>query len=595
MSKKRQKLELTWIGKDEQPQLEPRILVEDPSKSYGDAHAQNMLIRGDNLLALKALEQQFTAKVKCIYVDPPFNTGQAFEHYDDGIEHSLWLQLMRDRINVLRGLLTGDGTFCVHIDDNELGYLIALCDEIFGRRNRCYIVTFKQSSVSGPKAVNPGLVTTSSFVLIYARDKSKWSPSKVFVATDRDSRYSKYIVNFEEPYSDWKLITLRDALAQSEGVPIKEFKKKCPDKIALEKAFTEFVLRDPRRVVRTARVAPKDINAACRDQLQASTDSRDTVFKASREGKNDMFFLNGEQLIFYSSKAKVVDGEWVTGQAASTIWDDLLSNNLHKEGGVIFPNGKKPEGLLKRLLDMCTEPGDWVLDSFAGSGTTGAVAHKLGRKWVMVELGDHADSHILPRLSRVADGTDQDGASKAAEWKGGGGFKYYELAPSLLKADSHGNWVISDEYNADMLAAAMAKHEAFNYSPDPEIYWKQGKSSEKDFIFTTTSFVQVAFLDRLHEEMQEDEHLLICCKKYSAACAGRYPNIEIKKIPKMLLGKCEFGRDDYSLNIVNVPTEEDAPEFVPQGPPEPAPIKQKPKRKKGGRPGLNQQDLFRAE
>ncbi len=177
------KLELTWIGKENRPRLEPRILLEDPEKSYHAPHRvsdndifDNRLIFGDNLLALKALEQEFTGKIKCVYIDPPFNTGEAFEHYDDGVEHSLWLTLMRDRIAILHSLLRPDGTFCVHIDDNELGYLIPLVDEIFGRRNRCYIVTFKQSSVSGPKAINPGLVTTGSYILIYAKDKSQWKP-----------------------------------------------------------------------------------------------------------------------------------------------------------------------------------------------------------------------------------------------------------------------------------------------------------------------------------------------------------------------------------------------------------------------------------
>jgi adenine-specific DNA-methyltransferase len=206
MSREKQKLELTWIGKENRPRLEPRILREDPERSYHAPHRvtgtdifDNRLIFGDNLLALKALEQEFAGKIKCIYIDPPFNTQQAFEHYDDGLEHSIWLSLMRDRIEILHNLLSIDGTFFIHIDDNELAYLIALADEIFGRKNRAYIVTFKQSSVSGPKSINPGLVTTSSFILVYAKDKSLWRPEKVFVSTKRDGRYSKYIENHSCP------------------------------------------------------------------------------------------------------------------------------------------------------------------------------------------------------------------------------------------------------------------------------------------------------------------------------------------------------------------------------------------------------------
>lgn len=202
---------------------------------------------------------------------------------------------------------------------------------------------------------------------------------------------------------------------------------------------------------------------------------------------------------------------------------------------------------------MATDPGDIVLDSFAGSGTTGAVAHKMGRRWIMVELGEHCHTHIIPRMKKVIDGTDQGGISKAVNWKGGGGFRYFRLAPSLLERDKRGNWIISKEYNAAMLASAMAKHEGFIYNPDETLYWKQGKSTEKDFIFTTTHFITVEYLDGIHEEMQPDESLLICCKSFQDACENRYESITVRKIPNMLLGRCEFGKDDYSLNIENLP------------------------------------------
>jgi adenine-specific DNA-methyltransferase len=207
---KKQRLELTWIGKGERPRLEPRILLEEPEKSH---HANkrvserdsfdNCLIHGDNLLALKALEQEFTAKVNCIYIDPPFNTQQAFDNYDDGIEHSIWLSLMRDRLEILHRLLGDEGTIFVHIDDNELGYLIALMDEIFGRNNRCYVITFKQGSATGHKSINPGCVSTTNFVLIYAKDKSLWKPNKVFTGRERDKRYSGWIENRDEHFTEW--------------------------------------------------------------------------------------------------------------------------------------------------------------------------------------------------------------------------------------------------------------------------------------------------------------------------------------------------------------------------------------------------------
>src|SRR5690606_15200465 len=197
----KQKLELTWIDKEKRPKLEPRILLEDQAKSYHAKHRvtdndifDNKLIFGDNLLALKALEQEYAGKVKCIYIDPPFNTQQAFEHYDDGIEHSIWLSLIRDRVEIVHKLLADDGTLFVHIDDNELGYLIVLLDQVFGRTNRISVVSFKQGSATGHKSINPGVVSTTNFILIYAKAKSSWMPNRVFTArAERDKRYGQFI------------------------------------------------------------------------------------------------------------------------------------------------------------------------------------------------------------------------------------------------------------------------------------------------------------------------------------------------------------------------------------------------------------------
>ena len=213
----------------------------------------------------------------------------------------------------------------------------------------------------------------------------------------------------------------------------------------------------------------------------------------------------------------------------------------------------KPEKLIKIVLMIATNPGDLVLDSFLGSGTTAAVAQKMGRRYIGIELGNHAYTHCFPRLKMVTDGTDQGGISKAQNWKGGSGFKFYELAPSLLKEDKFGNLIINKEYNADMLAAAMAKQEGYTYQPDATLYWKQGQSSEHDYIYTTTQFLTIESLDAISETMQEGESLLICCTAFQKECQNHAPNITVKKIPQMLLGRCEFGKDDYSLNIIDMP------------------------------------------
>lgn len=560
---KHQKLELTWIGKDQRRRLEPRILLEDPARSY---HAKqlvtkndlfdNKLIKGDNLLALKALEADYAGLIKCVYIDPPFNTQQAFEHYDDGIEHSLWLGLMRDRLEIISRLLSRDGSIFIHIDDNELAYLIVVADEIFGRSNRVGVVTFKQSSVSGPKAVNPGMVTTNNYIVCYAKSKPFWKPNKVFVPGKRDDRYSKFIDNFELDCSKWKLVALKDAFARYSGLSSwDDAKKKYSDR--LEEKLNQFVLLHAGRVVRTARVAPKDVNEFARQALEASNAHPGVVQISKREDKEDYYFLSGEQLIFYKAKTRKIDGVLQTASPLTNLWDDLLSNNLHNEGGVAFPNGKKPEALIKRCLEIATNEGDWVLDSFGGSGTTGAVAHKMRRRWIMVELREHCDTHIVPRLKLLVDGQDSAGVTQATGWQGGGGFRYYELAPTLLSTDRWGNLVINPEYDAAMLAAAMCKLEGFTYAPSEVLWWQQGHSSERDFIYVTTQTLSAEQLEALSSEVGEERSLLVCCAAYrgvtATQAAERWPNLTIKKIPKMVKDRCEWGHDDYSLNVANLP------------------------------------------
>ena len=565
MAQGKQKLELTWIGKENRSRLEPRVLIENPEKSY---HAKqrvtendlfdNRLIFGDNLLALKALEQEFVGKVKCVYIDPPFNTGEMFEHYDDGVEHSLWLTQMRGRLEIINRLLTKDGTLFVHIDDNELGYLIVLLDEVFVRSNRLYTVTFKQGSATGHKSINPGCVNTTNYLLIYAKDKSHWQPNRVFTARDRDSRYGQFIVNIDEPYQSWRIITLTKAFAQHLGVQEREARgtiKSDPRKI------DEFVTKFARSVIRTARPDYEAVSEAAREMIDASKRTPAQILKLNRTEHSDMYFQDGERLLFYSDKLKSVDGRYVAGEPLTTLWDDILSNNLHNEGGIEFPKGKKPEALIKRVLELTTAQGDWVLDSFAGSGTTGAVAHKMGRRWIMAELREHCHTHIIPRLKRVIDGQDASGVTEATGWKGGGGFRYYHLAPSLLEKDAFDNLIISKQYNAAMLAEAMCKLMGFQYAPG-ELYWQQGRSTETDFIYVTTQTLTRDHLDALSEEVGSKRSLLVCCAAFRGK-ADAFPNLTLKKIPLAVLQKCEWGHDDYSLNVANLPK---APEPRPEIP-----------------------------
>lgn len=577
MTKIRQKLELTWTGKEIRRRVEPRILLEDKDLSYrasplispdlveqaaattsSVALDSNLLIHGDNLLALKALEAKYTGGIKCVYIDPPFNTQQAFPNYDDGVEHSKWLTVIRDRLEILHRLLARDGSLFVHIDDNELGYLIVVLDEIFGRSNRIGVITFKQSSASGPKAINPGLVTTNNYLLYYAKEKSAWSHNRVFVATTRDDRYSKFVENFEGDHTSWRLIGLKDIFLRHSGLESwDDVKRKYLDKV--EAKVTDFVLANAERVVRTARVAPKDINESAREALAASIENPDIVQQSRRQGKDDYYFLNGEQLIFYKTKTRVIDGKLCTASPVTNLWDDLLSNNLHNEGGVAFPNGKKPEALIKRCLEVATTPGDLVIDSFAGSGTTGAVAQKMGRRWIMVELGEHCHTHIVPRMKKVIDGQDPGGITKAVNWKGGGGFRYFRLGPSLLKKDKWGHWVINPEYNAEMLSEAMCKLMGFSYAPSQSHFWQHGHSTETDFIYVTTGSLSHDQLRVISDEVGNERSLLICCKAFMADVKA-FANLTLKKIPKTVLHKCEWDHDDYSFSIDVLAEPEPLPE-----------------------------------
>lgn len=548
---RKQKLELTWIGKYDEIKVEPRILLEDKSKGYGDPNTENMLIHGDNLLALKALEQDFAGKIKCIYIDPPFNTGAAFEHYDDNLEHSIWLDLLARRLKILHALLCEEGCIFVNLDDSESAYAKVLLDEIFGRINYINEIIVATNKPFGYKSTSNNLFKQANHILFYAKDKSKFilNTDAIFVEKSYDPQYKWVFCNTDKEEKDWTWRNIRDIVAEKLGYSTateakRELKEEFEQEIAL------FAIENADKVFRTASVTGGALIKR-RNTINASKKNKNMILRHPNDDM-DYMFIGGERVIFYKDRLKLIDGQLLPGELITDIWNDIPVEGLSSEGGVDFPKGKKPEKLIQRCIAMSTSPGDWVLDSFLGSGTTAAVAHKMGRRWIGIELGDHCYTHCLPRLKAVVDG-EQGGISKAVNWQGGGGFRFFELAPSLLKKDKYGNWIIDECYNADMLVAAMAKHQGFTYAPDSEVFWKQGYSFEKDYIFTTTQFVTLEYLDLIHQEMAGDESLLICCKAFQDGADQRYENINVKKIPQVLLNKCDFGVESYSLNIVGLP------------------------------------------
>lgn len=559
MSNRKQRLELTWIGKDERTRLEPRILLEDADKSY---HAKarvtdhdiynNILIHGDNLLALKALEQEYSGKVKCVFIDPPYNTGSAFEHYDDGIEHSLWLSLMRDRLELLKRLLANDGSLWITIDDNEAHYLKVLCDEVFGRVNFIHNVIWEKVFASKNSA--QFFSANHDHILLYAKDRNQWKRNLL-------PRSEESVADYKNPDNDPRGPWISVALSARNFYSLGSWSTVAPNGRVID--------GPPKGRYWT--VSPAKFAELCAD--------------------NRITWGKDEGGI---PRRKVFLSEVQGGMVPTTIWSHVTAGNTQeakKEVNALVSaetevfSTPKPEKLLHQILFIATNPGDLVLDSFAGSGTTGAVAQKMGRRWIMVELGDHCDTHIVPRLGKVIDGADPGGVTETVSWKGGGGFRYYRLAPSLLEKDEWGNWVISKEFDAAKLSQAVCKLMGFVYQPDETRYWMQGRSSETDFIYVTTQSLTHNQLAALSEEVGEKRTLLVCCKAFRAN-ADHFENLTIRKIPQAVLRKCEWGHDDYSLNVANLP---EAPRD-PDLPDAPKPTS-KPKKRANGKTSL-QEDLF---
>ncbi len=531
------KLELTWIGKDKRPKLEPRILLENPALSYHAKHRvsdndqfDNKLIFGDNLLALKALEQDYAGKVKCVFIDPPYNTGSAFTHYDDGLEHSIWLSLMRDRLEIIRSLLANDGSLWITIDDNEAHYLKVLCDEVFGRGNFVANVVWqkKYAVANDHKTIAP----MHDHLLVY-RKTERWQRNLIPRTEEKDRQYK-----FEDE---------KGIFRNSDYTCSKSFEERPNLYYAIIQPNTgEEILPNKTRVWAYSKdehlrhIAEGFIYWG-KDGLGKTPSFKRYKHLLKNQGVVPQTLWSHE----YASHTDAARKEIRAVLGSSSLADDFIT--------------PKPEGLIQRILEIATNPNDLVLDSFAGSGTTGAVAHKMGRRWIMIELGEHCHTHIIQRLKKVIAGEDPGGISKAVNWQGGGGFRYYSLAPSLLEQDRWGSWVVNKNYNPAMLAEALCKLEGFTYAPSDSQWWNHGYSSEQDFIYVTTQNLSHQQLEELCAEVGGDRSLLVCCAAFRGK-ADAFPNLTLKKIPKMVLSRCEWAHDDYSLNVANLPMAQPEPE-----------------------------------
>ena len=452
---------LTWIGKDaveKHHQDVPTHLLEPiPELSCGDSDSGNLIVQGDNLIALKALLPRYAGKVKCIYIDPPYNTGNEGWAYNDNVNspeikkwlgkvvgaeaedlsrHDKWLCMMYPRLVLLKQFLREDGVIFVSIDDNEYAYLKLLMDEIFGEKSFVATICVKMSHLSGVKMSHADKKPPKikEYVLIYAKDKEFFRLKPVYEESDWSKaldRYTQFIINKNEPFENWNVIPVRQAAIQA-NVDVKD-----------KGEFESFLIENAENIFRTARNKSLEITGIRNKFTQ--------IF--SKRGLIKLIY-NDEEVLFASEKMKEVDGKLLPVNVLGDIWLDIGINNLHNEGGIEFKNGKKPEKEIERIIEMSTKPNDIVLDSFLGSGTTAAVAHKMNRRYVGIEMGEHAETHCQNRLKKVVEG-EQGGISKLVSWTGGGGFQFCRLsAEPLFTADG--------EVRADVTFAQLASYVWFN-------------------------------------------------------------------------------------------------------------------------------------
>jgi adenine-specific DNA-methyltransferase len=391
----------------------------------GRPGGDNMLIQGDNLAALRALETGFAGKIACVCIDPPFNTGNAFQHYPDSLDDSLWLSMMKPRLEALRSLLREDGLIVVHIDHRELAQLKLLMDEVFGKGNLISIITLKVKDAAGVGQQSM-VFDVCEYLLVYGRDISKFRPHHPvrkgeLVPVDGFVKgYNKAIVDFGDPQ-------LVDTVHRSRvgqiriyrcpGNKVRRFKKgdSLEDYLLnFDRVFADYNPSGGTIVKIKEHIPPLSLS------FMEYTPSKGR----HAGGMTRVYFLNRRTISWLKDIAELDgSGRIMRKMKMTNIWD-VSNAQLHSEGGIEFRLGKKPEALIERIIGIATEPGDWVLDSFLGSGTTAAVAHKMGRHWIGIEIGTHAETHALPRLKRVVSGEDRTGVSGGTRWKGGGGFLY---------------------------------------------------------------------------------------------------------------------------------------------------------------------------
>ena len=398
----------------------------------------NLILKGNNLLALHSLKKKYAGKVKLIYIDPPYNTGSDSFQYNDSFNHSTWMTFMRNRLKVARLFLKKDGAIFIHVDHHEFGYINVLMDEIFGIENKVQVISVKTASPAGFKTVNPGPIDVTEYILFYTKEKSSFEFTKSYVPVTYNQNYSLYLEKAED-IKDWIFIPIKEKVIEHAGFKNeKEAKSKYGNlwSSILKVMIEDFAFQNAEKIV-SIRDPHKPTEKV--KELMKESKSFDYPIIFERENTSPIILYKGGSLAFYSNKMQEIDGKIVVTELLTDFWNHISWAGIANEGGVKLKNGKKPEKLIKQIIEISTKPNDIVLDYHLGSGTTCAVAHKMGRRFIGIEQMDYGENDSVVRLQnvigrKVKDGLfdkteyDQSGISKAVNWKGGGSFVYCELS-----------------------------------------------------------------------------------------------------------------------------------------------------------------------
>lgn len=389
-----------------------------------DIQCNGLLVNSENFQALELLKEKYAKSAKCVYIDPPYNTGDDGFAYKDRFQESSWLSCIDNRLDLTKFFYKEFGSFTASIDINEVDKLIMLLDMSLGKENRKSNITIRRASISGAKVINPGPVNIGENVIVYSNGVNKWQPENAYRERDYDNRYGQMILNPEDHYENWQFGTVLDEFAKEKGVQKSQLRKLLGD--SFNEELLKFVIKNKDSVIRLAALDENSVGSQAAELKRKSIKEPNRIFHLQRDDANDYYIIKGNAILFYKDRLRWMGDGFAPVEKVSDIWDDVLPNDLHNEGGVQLKKGKKPEKLINRIFEFTTKEGELILDYFAGSATSGAVALKSNRRFINIEANEYFDDIPLKRLKNTLAG-DKSGISKLYQWKGGGCFKYIRL------------------------------------------------------------------------------------------------------------------------------------------------------------------------